>query len=75
MSVLVGKKAPDFKAAAVINGEEIVEDFKNQIDPTPIAPKKMNSTHFPMASAVHNSLIHPERPGFSPWGNLPGANT
>ncbi|NEN24336.1 peroxiredoxin [Cryomorpha ignava] len=27
MSVLVGKKAPNFKAAAVINGEEIVEDF------------------------------------------------
>ena len=27
MSVLVGKKAPEFKAAAVINGEEIVEDF------------------------------------------------
>lgn len=27
MSVLVGKKAPHFKAAAVINGEEIVEDF------------------------------------------------
>lgn len=27
MSVLVGKKAPDFRAAAVINGEEIVEDF------------------------------------------------
>jgi peroxiredoxin (alkyl hydroperoxide reductase subunit C) len=27
MSVLVGKKAPSFKAAAVINGEEIVEDF------------------------------------------------
>jgi len=27
MSVLVGKKAPDFKAAAVINGEEIVENF------------------------------------------------
>jgi len=27
MSVLVGKKAPQFKAAAVINGEEIVEDF------------------------------------------------
>ncbi len=27
MSVLVGKKAPDFKAAAVVNGEDIVEDF------------------------------------------------
>ena len=27
MGVLVGKKAPTFKAAAVINGEEIVEDF------------------------------------------------
>jgi peroxiredoxin (alkyl hydroperoxide reductase subunit C) len=27
MSVLVGKKAPSFKAAAVINGEEIVENF------------------------------------------------
>jgi len=27
MSVLVGKKAPQFKASAVINGEEIVEDF------------------------------------------------
>ena len=27
MAVLVGKKAPDFKAAAVINGGEIVEDF------------------------------------------------
>lgn len=27
MAVLTGKKAPDFKAAAVINGEEIVEDF------------------------------------------------
>ena len=27
MGVLVGKKAPDFTAAAVINGEEIVEDF------------------------------------------------
>ncbi|MCH2214084.1 MAG: peroxiredoxin [Flavobacteriales bacterium] len=27
MSVLVGKKAPQFTAAAVINGEEIVEDF------------------------------------------------
>ncbi|PTM03896.1 MAG: alkyl hydroperoxide reductase [Bacteroidetes bacterium] len=27
MSVLVGKKAPSFTAAAVINGEEIVEDF------------------------------------------------
>jgi peroxiredoxin (alkyl hydroperoxide reductase subunit C) len=27
MSVLVGKKAPSFKAGAVINGEEIVEDF------------------------------------------------
>ena len=27
MAVLVGKKAPNFKAAAVINGEEIVEDF------------------------------------------------
>ena len=27
MSVLVGKKAPHFKAGAVINGEEIVEDF------------------------------------------------
>ena len=27
MSVLVGKNAPDFSAAAVINGEEIVENF------------------------------------------------
>jgi len=27
MGVLVGKKAPQFKAAAVINGEEIVDDF------------------------------------------------
>lgn len=27
MSVLVGKKAPSFTAGAVINGEEIVEDF------------------------------------------------
>ncbi len=27
MSVLVGKKAPGFSAAAVINGEEIVENF------------------------------------------------
>lgn len=27
MGVLVGKKAPSFTAAAVINGEEIVEDF------------------------------------------------
>jgi peroxiredoxin (alkyl hydroperoxide reductase subunit C) len=27
MGVLVGKKAPVFKASAVINGEEIVEDF------------------------------------------------
>ena len=27
MSVLVGKKAPSFTAAAVINGEEIVDDF------------------------------------------------
>lgn len=27
MSVLVGKKAPSFTAAAVINGEEIIEDF------------------------------------------------
>lgn len=27
MSVLVGKKAPSFKAGAVINGEEIIEDF------------------------------------------------
>jgi peroxiredoxin (alkyl hydroperoxide reductase subunit C) len=27
MSVLVGKKAPQFKAAAVIDGEEIVESF------------------------------------------------
>ena len=27
MSVLVGKKAPDFKASAVVNGEDIVEDF------------------------------------------------
>jgi len=27
MSVLVGKKAPHFSAPAVINGEEIVEDF------------------------------------------------
>ncbi len=28
MSVLVGKKAPDFTAAAVLNGGEIVENFK-----------------------------------------------
>ncbi len=28
MSVLVGKTAPDFKAAAVVNGSQIVEDFK-----------------------------------------------
>lgn len=27
MSVLVGKKAPEFKAAAVVNGEDIVDDF------------------------------------------------
>ena len=27
MGVLVGRKAPQFKAAAVINGEEVVEDF------------------------------------------------
>lgn len=27
MSVLVGKKAPDFKASAVVNGEDIVDDF------------------------------------------------
>ena len=27
MGVLVGRKAPSFKAAAVINGEEIIEDF------------------------------------------------
>lgn len=27
MSVLVGKKAPSFKAAAVVNGREIVQDF------------------------------------------------
>lgn len=27
MAVLVGKKAPQFKTAAVINGEEIVDDF------------------------------------------------
>ncbi|MBI1308123.1 MAG: redoxin domain-containing protein [Bacteroidetes bacterium] len=27
MSVLVGKKAPDFKASAVINGEEIVSNY------------------------------------------------
>jgi len=27
MSVLVGKKAPDFKATAVIDGEEVVENF------------------------------------------------
>jgi peroxiredoxin (alkyl hydroperoxide reductase subunit C) len=27
MAVLVGKQAPDFSAAAVINGEEIVENF------------------------------------------------
>jgi peroxiredoxin (alkyl hydroperoxide reductase subunit C) len=27
MGVLVGRKAPSFKAAAVINGEEIVDDF------------------------------------------------
>lgn len=28
MSVLVGKKAPEFTAAAVVNGNQIVEDFK-----------------------------------------------
>ena len=28
MSVLVGKKAPDFTAKAVINGKEIVDEFK-----------------------------------------------
>ncbi len=28
MSVLVGKTAPDFEAAAVVNGSEIVENFK-----------------------------------------------
>lgn len=27
MSVLVGRKAPSFKASAVVNGEEIVQDF------------------------------------------------
>ena len=27
MSVLVGKKAPSFKAAAVINGGQIVSDY------------------------------------------------
>jgi len=27
MSVLVGKKAPSFKAGAVVNGGEIVNDF------------------------------------------------
>ena len=27
MGVLVGKKAPSFKAAAVVNGMEIVQDF------------------------------------------------
>lgn len=27
MAVLVGKKAPSFKANAVVNGEEIVENF------------------------------------------------
>ena len=27
MSVLVGKQAPDFNAKAVINGEEIVDNF------------------------------------------------
>ena len=27
MSVLVGRKAPSFSAAAVVNGGEIVEDF------------------------------------------------
>ena len=27
MSVLVGKKAPEFKAPAVVNGNEVVEDF------------------------------------------------
>ena len=27
MAVLVGKKAPSFTAAAVVNGDEIVEDF------------------------------------------------
>ena len=28
MSVLVGRKAPDFTAAAVLGSGEIVEDFK-----------------------------------------------
>jgi peroxiredoxin (alkyl hydroperoxide reductase subunit C) len=27
MAVLVGKKAPSFKAQAVVNGDEIVENF------------------------------------------------
>ena len=27
MSVLVGKKAPHFSAGAVINGDEIIENF------------------------------------------------
>ena len=27
MSVLVGKKAPSFSATAVVNGEDLVEDF------------------------------------------------
>ena len=27
MAVLVGRKAPSFKAAAVVNGGEIVQDF------------------------------------------------
>jgi len=30
MSVLIGKKAPQFKAEAVINGHEIIEDFTLQ---------------------------------------------
>ncbi len=28
MSVLVGKTAPDFEAAAVVDGNKIVENFK-----------------------------------------------
>ena len=31
MGVLVGKKAPSFKAAAVVNGGEIVQDFSVKI--------------------------------------------
>jgi len=27
MGVLVGKKAPEFTAKAIINGDEIVDDF------------------------------------------------